>query len=107
MAEPQDIRQCNSVAQGYPLNMSLSAFLLDQYSMARDVSKLSQTFSCNLEGNVRDGVQEKQMFKNVRENGDCIYFVRLLRQQLFRGKFLLHQLCIRENKVQQIIQSLY
>lgn len=68
--------------------------------MARDVNKISQTFSCNLEGNVRERVQEKQMLKNVRENGGCSYFVRLLGQQ-FRGKF------IRENKVHQITQSLY
>lgn len=76
-------------------------------NMARDVNKLSQIFSCNLEDNVRDRVQEKQMFKNVRENRGCFYFVRPLGQQQFRGKFLLYQLCIRENKVRQVIQSLY
>lgn len=36
-----------------------AAFLLDQYSMARDVNKLSLSFSCNLEGSIKAGSAEK------------------------------------------------
>lgn len=77
MAQPQVIRQCNCCSGGSSQHVIVLLFFL-QYSIARDVNKISQTFSCNLEGNVRDRVQENQMSKNVRENGGCSYFVSLL-----------------------------
>jgi len=53
-----------------------AAFLLDQYSMARDVNKLSLRFSCNLEGNIKASSAEKAKVSERKRNQMLILFCK-------------------------------
>lgn len=83
------------------------AFLHDQYSTTRDMSKLSLTSFCNLKALPKNAVKKKWRFKNERNTRNYFCSFKLLEQSHFREKFCLYQVHKKENKGQWIIQSLY